>query len=230
MSDEEILSIIPWEEQKMIDRMLFHRMVSKVDVAVGSDIQISSIVNESKVKFPGRAAQTFMFGGGFEAGLQQMNLTAVNAKLQYNEMVAGHQTKLAKLEKNSELQDPTPQVISKFIAKFKTEREVLQDEHGDPFHPLSVENVCSDVISSLEALQQHDIDISAIRDDIIKASYDAVLLYTGNSGIEIDPVCAAIENIIIKLQALMLPIVFPVHITAEGMLKELDGHNQHAQE
>ena len=68
MPTDEILPLITWEEQKMIDRLLFVRMVNKVDVASGSSVDVPALVSSSKVKFPGREARTFLFEGGFESG------------------------------------------------------------------------------------------------------------------------------------------------------------------
>ena len=82
MPTDEILPLITWEEQKMIDRLLFVRMVNKVDVASGSSVDVPALVSSSKVKFSGREARTFLFEGGFESGLQVMNLIAINAKVQ----------------------------------------------------------------------------------------------------------------------------------------------------
>ena len=45
-------------------------------------------------------------------------------------------------------------------------------------------------MASLDALDQHDIDIHEYREQILQQSMDAVLLYTGNSEVEVDPVDA----------------------------------------
>ena len=206
MPTDEILPLITWEEQKMIDRLLFVRMVNKVDVASGSSVDVPALVSSSKVKFSGREARTFLFEGGFESGLQVMNLIAINAKVQNRELLNSHLKTISKLEKKNEhveraikdtvqklaeLRDPSTEVVNKYASKIKLQQDTKVGAEDD-FESFSVENVCSDVISSLDALEQYEVDISAVRDDIIKASYDAVLLYSGNSDIQLDPVAAAI--------------------------------------
>jgi len=57
-----------------------------------------------------------------------------------------------------------------------------------------------------------------------------VLLFTGNSEIEVDPVAAQLQNVFDKLKALLLPIVFPLFDTVPEMLAALDGHNERAKE
>jgi hypothetical protein len=69
-----------------------------------------------------------------------------------------------------------------------------------------------------------------VHDDIIKASYDAVLHYTGNSDIQLDPVAATIETVFVKLKALMLPIVFALFDDVPEMITALKDHGKRAQE
>ena len=240
MPTDEILPLITWEEQKMIDRLLFAivRMVNKVDVASGSSVDVPALVSSSKVKFPGCEARTFLFEGGFESGLQVMNLIAINAKVQNRELLNSHLKIISKLEKKNEhveraikdtvqklaeLRDPSTEVVNKYASKIKLQQDTKVGAEDD-FESFSVENVCSDVISSLDALEQYEVDISAVRDDIIKASYDAVLLYSGNSDIQLDPVAAAIETVFVKLKALMLPIVFALFDDVPEMIAVLKHH------
>ena len=80
-------------------------------------------------------------------------------------------------------------------------------------------------MASLDALDQHDIDIHEYREQILQQSMDAVFLYTGNSEVEVDPVDAQLQNVFDKLIALLLPIVFPLFDTVPEMLAALDGYN-----
>ena len=121
------------------------------------------------------------------------------------------------------------EVVNKYASKIKLQQDTKVGAEDD-FESFSVENVCSDVISSLDALEQYEVDISAVRDDIIKASYDAVLLYSGNSDIQLDPVAAAIETVFVKLKALMLPIVFALFDDVPEMIAALKDHGKRAQE
>ena len=76
MADEEVLQLILPEEHRLIDRTLFIRVVNKVEVASCSNLDVASIIQETSVKFPGGDARHYLFGGGWEEGLQQMNLIA----------------------------------------------------------------------------------------------------------------------------------------------------------
>ena len=241
MTDDEVLGLILPEEHRMIDRTLFVRVVNKVEVASCSNIDVRTIVKETTVKWPGRDARHYMFGGGWEEGLQQMNLIAINAKIANREMLDDKIKAILCLEKKTEgsrqaiktvvkqlsdLRDPTKEVVSFYSRKLKSEN----DNEDDSFDKYSVENICSDVMSSLDALEQHDIDIDEYCQEVLQQSRGAILLYTGNSDIEVDPVAAQVQNAFDKFKALLLPIVFPQFDTVPEMLKALDGHDERAKE
>ena len=240
MADEEVLQLILPEEHRLIDRTLFIRVVNKVEVASCSNLDVASIIQETSVKFPGGDARHYLFGGGWEEGLQQMNLIAINAKIANREMLDDKINQISNLEKKTEgsrqaiktvikklsdLRDPSKDLVNLYAKKLKPD-----DDEADDFDKFSVENVCSDVMASLDALEQHDIDIHEYREQILQQSRDAVLLYTGNSEIEVDPVAAQLQNVFDKLKALLLPIVFPLFDTVPEMLAALDGHNERAKE
>ena len=85
-------------------------------------------------------------------------------------------------------------------------------------------------MASLDALDQHDIDIHEYIEQILQQSRHAVLLYTGNSEVEVDRVAAQLQNVFDKLEALLLPIDFPLFDTASETLAALDGNKEQAKE
>ena len=70
-----------------------------------------------------------------------------------------------------------------------------------------VDNLCSDISASLEALGQNDLDVASYQSDILMVSHDMLLLYSGNSGIEVDPVLLKIQRVFNCLKAVLAPIV-----------------------
>ena len=51
-------------------------------------------------------------------------------------------------------------------------------------------------MASLDALDQHGIDINEYIEQILQQSRHAVLLYTGNSEVEVDRVAAQFQNVL----------------------------------
>jgi hypothetical protein len=79
-------------------------VVNKAEVASCSNLDVASIIKETSVKFPGGDARHYLFGGGWEEGLQQMNLIliAINAKIANREMLDDKINQISNLEKKTE--------------------------------------------------------------------------------------------------------------------------------
>jgi len=124
MADEEVLQLILPEEHRLIDRTLFIRVVNKVEAASCSNLDVASIIQETSVKFPGGDARHYLFGGGWEEGLQQMNLIAINAKIANCEMLDDKINQISNLEKKTE---GSRQAIKTVIKKLSDLRDPSKD-------------------------------------------------------------------------------------------------------
>ena len=80
--DKEVLQLnIPEEHSCLIDRTLFIRVAKNIEVARCSNLDVAwSLIQETSVKFTDGDTRHYLFGGGWEEGLQQMNLIAINTK------------------------------------------------------------------------------------------------------------------------------------------------------
>ena len=93
-----------------------------------------------------------------------------------------------------------------------------------------VDNLCSDISASLEALGQNDLDVASYQSDILKVSHDMLLLYSGNSGIEVDPVLLKIQRVFDCLKAVLAPIIAKQSDDVDVMIAALSGHKQRVNE
>ena len=59
----------------------------------------------------------------------------------------------------------------------------------------TIENMCSDMATSMEAVKWHEVQISAYQADIRTTSHDMLLLYSGSSDIEVGPLLLKLQNI-----------------------------------
>lgn len=225
LSDENILDLIKSEENQMIDRALFVRRVQKFEVASSSCIDIDITFKDMNFQLPGREARR-MLNGGFMNTLQHLNLFAVMATLQNREKMDDHISKIAKLNKKTEQAHMAVKNVIKTLSDIKDPDQSFKNDLEDD----SVENICSMVTASLEVLQQHDLDISGIEAEILNTSHDMVLLYSGKSGIEKDPVILQCEDIFEKLKAVLDPIVQPSTAPIKEQLLHLKKHDERARE
>lgn len=225
LSDEQIIKLINCEESQFIDRSLFVRKVHKFEVASSSNIDVDSVLKDMNFQLPGREARR-MLNGGFLNTLQHLNLFAVMATLKNREKMEEYILKISKLNKKSEQAHMAVKAVIKNLSDIKDPSQQFKLDLDDD----SVENICSTVTSSLDALQQHDIDISDIEAEIATTSHDLVLLYSGTSGIEKDDVLLKCENIFEKLKALLDPIVQPSTDPIVEQIHHLNKHDDRARE
>lgn len=225
--DEEILSLITSEEHQMIDKSLFVRAVNKFEVAAESRIDIAACLKGANFQLPGREARR-MLNGGFLNALNHINLFAVTAILQNREKLNDFMIRISKLNKKSENARAAIKHTIKTLSEISIPNQTSQidaDEEED-----YVENICSDLAHSLEALQQHDLDISAIEEDIMSTSHDILLLYAGTSGIEKDEVIQKCESVFVKLKAVLDPIIQPSSNDVIEQIRILQCHDQRSKE
>ena len=60
---------------------------------------------------------------------------------------------------------------------------------------ITIENLSSDMAASMEAVERHEVEISACQADIRTTSHDMLLLYSGSSDIEVGPLLLKLQNI-----------------------------------
>ena len=61
----------------------------------------------------------------------------------------------------------------------------------------AIENMCSDhdVAASMEAVERHEVEISAYQANIHTTSHDMLLLYSGSRDIEVGPLLLKLQHI-----------------------------------
>ena len=59
----------------------------------------------------------------------------------------------------------------------------------------TIENMCSDMAASMEAVEWHEVEISAYQADIRTTSHDMLLLYSGSRDIEVGPLLLKFQHI-----------------------------------
>ena len=59
----------------------------------------------------------------------------------------------------------------------------------------TIENMCRDMSASMEAVKQHEVEISAYQTDIVGTSHDILLLYSGSSDIQVGPLLLKLQHI-----------------------------------
>ena len=61
----------------------------------------------------------------------------------------------------------------------------------------TLENMCSDIYmaASMEAVEWHEVEISAYQTDIRTTSHDMLFLYSGSSDIEVGPLLLKLQHI-----------------------------------
>ena len=90
----------------------------------------------------------------------------------------------------------------------------------------TIENMCSDMAASMEAVERHEVDISAYQADILATSHDMLLLYSGSSEIEVDPILLKLQHMFDCLKAVLHPLVERTSENVDGMIDALN--NQEA--
>ena len=59
----------------------------------------------------------------------------------------------------------------------------------------TIENMCSDMAASMEAVERHEVEISAYQTYIRTTSHDMLLLYSGSRDIEVGPLLLKLQHI-----------------------------------
>ena len=59
----------------------------------------------------------------------------------------------------------------------------------------TIENMCSDMAASMEAVERHEVEISAYQANIRTTSHDMLLLYSGSRDIEVGPLLLKLQHI-----------------------------------
>ena len=59
----------------------------------------------------------------------------------------------------------------------------------------TIENMCSDMAASMEAVERHEVEISAYQANIRTTSHDMSLLYSGSWDIEVGPLLLKLQHI-----------------------------------
>lgn len=221
MSEEEVVKLISDEEHQLLDRALFVRRVTKTDFAKGSQLDVEAIIKGSHFDLQGRDARRF-FNGGFTNTLRHMNLFALMAQIQNREKLDSYIAHIAKLNRKTERAKAAVTDAIQNLSKLRDPEGFSKVELDDGV----IENICSDVMSSLEALEEYDSDMSRLQQDIMNVSHDMLLLFAGNSGIAVDPELEKLQNIFDCLHAVLLPIVTKPCEDVEGMLNALNGHSE----
>ena len=82
----------------------------------------------------------------------------------------------------------------------------------------TIENMCSDMAASMEAVERHEVEISEYQADICTTSHDMLLLYTGSSDIEV-----GLLFLDIKFQHIFDCLKAVLHLLVERTSEDLDG-------
>ena len=155
-----------------------------------------------------------------------MNLFAVMAQLQNREKLTEYMKKIAKLSRKTQQADGAVKGLLQKLSGLCDEAQMSKLELDDEV----VDNLCSDISASLEAFGQNDLDVASYQSDIVKVSHDMLLLYSGNSGIEVDPVLLKIQRVFDCLKAVLAPIVAKQSDDVDVMIAALSGHKQRVNE
>ena len=59
----------------------------------------------------------------------------------------------------------------------------------------TIETMCSDMAASMEAVERHEVEISAYQANIGTTSHDMLLLYSGSRDIEVGPLLLKLQHI-----------------------------------
>jgi hypothetical protein len=170
MLDTEVVNFLTHEEHQYIDRNLFIRQVNAFEFSKESNIEIEAVV---AITLQGRDARK-MYNGGFSSVLAHMNSFAILAQLENRERMDGLMEKNAKLNRKTEKADNAVKQLLNKLTNICDEEKICKKELDEK----DVENLCSDVASSLESLQQHDVDASSFQAEILNSSRDMLQLYS----------------------------------------------------
>ena len=221
LPDQQVVELLTHEEHQFIDRNLFLRKVNTFEFAKESPLDIEGLIEGSKIQLQGRESRR-MLNGGFASVLSHMNLFAVTAQLQNREKMDMLKKKIAKLHRKTEEADNAVKELLSKLSDCCDEAEMgKMDLDGS-----TIENMCSDMAASMEAVERHEVDISAYQADILATSHDMLLLYSGSSEIEVDPILLKLQNIFDCLKAVLHPLVERTSDNVDGMIDALN--NQEA--
>ena len=82
----------------------------------------------------------------------------------------------------------------------------------------TIENMCSDMAASMEAVERHEVEISAYQANICTTSHDMLLLYSGSSDIEVGSLLLKLQHIFDCLNSVLHPLVERTSEDLDGML------------